>query len=199
MTARPTTSRGAFDTSSLSASDRDPQYTYSQEYSVADEQVESEEEDVFAFLPPSSAGPTPLPPHSESPWPPPSLEQTFSQHYVPADIPSPTSPPPPFSPAVDPLVYPPPAFISQRSTPHTIDSPPPSTGDHSFSTEDGFRLRRLEGLPTVISATADFSFAASQIPKSRFTLDEKHRVSDTLSDSSSFDPELDGVDSVSIK
>src|SRR6266702_576997 len=235
MAARPATSRsgrstttpGPLDPSTDSNIDRDPQYTYSQEYSLEDQDDESDDEDVFAFLPPSTAQPSQspsLPSPVQSPplpqLPPP--QASFPQQHFPASVPYPASPPPPFFPVADPLIYPPPAFdphALERHIPQagpsttsvhfvgTVDSPsPPSTADRrdsQSSTEDGFRLRKLGRLPTGVSATTGFTTSSSQLPlddkRRSFLFQEKRQTSTALSDLSTADPELDGADSVSIK
>jgi hypothetical protein len=225
---RPATSGAAYDPSLDTLSDRDPQYTYSQEFSAEDEGEESDDGNVFAFLPPSPAGPiqpSPVSLLSDSPW---QSHAAPSQHplahkFFPAHSPSPASPPP-FYPTVDPLVHSPPTFIPPASTRYnpqagasttsvhfvgTVDSPCPSTGDtqdvHSFSIENGFRLRNFGGLPTALSTTTDFSTTTSSQPPfddikpGDLPVHEKQRTSTALSDLSTFDPELDGAESVSIK
>lgn len=223
MAARPATSRSARP-STISQFDRDPQYTYSQEYSQEDQDDdddESDDEDVFAFLPPSTAQPE-QPPSLPSPELSPPPQVYFPQQQFLSSAPSPTSPPPPFSPVADPLIYPPPAFdphALERHIPQagpsttsvhfvgTVDSPsPPSTADprdsHS-SAGDGFRLRKLGRVPTGFSAATDFTTSTSQFPlddkRHSFSLQEKRHPSTALSDLSTVDPELDGADSVSIK
>jgi len=226
--ARPETSRGDFEPATDFYPDRDPQYTFTPEFSLEEEEEESEDEDVFAFLPPSSAGPdssTPssaqplfqshaLPPHPPQ-VPPPAAQPHRYPQYFSVNVPSPTSPPPPFSSFADPLVLPPPTFIPDAPTRYnpqagpstttvhfvgTVDSPsPPSTGEHrdshSFSLDDGFRLRKLGGLPTTMSATTGFSTSSSQLPldvKYRGALlPEKRQASTALSDLSTVDPERD--------
>ncbi len=216
--ARPTTSRGDEDT----FLDLDPQFTYSQQYSL-EEDDESSDEDVFAFRPPPTAEQSPPPqqpsnshimPLSHPPHP---LPHEYPQ-YIPTTattVPSPISPPPPFSSFPDPFVYPPPSFISPTPThnipeagPSTtsvhfvgkVDSPsPPSTTEHrdshSLSNGDGFRLRKLANLPTSPSVTSGLTSTSSQIPpeyKRRSTLShEKRRTSVSLSDISTTDPEID--------
>ena len=212
--ARPTTSRRDLDPPNDTYPDRDPQYTYSQEYTL-EEDDESEDEDVFAFLPPSTAEqspplqlPTHIAPLSHPPPPPHESPQYFSPNVA-----SPASPPPPFSSFASPFAYPPPTFIPptfshnipeagpSTTSVHfvgTVDSPsPPSTAEHhgASSVEDGFRLRKLGGLPTSVSVTSGFSTTSSQIPpdyKRRSTLfHEKQQPSTALSDFSATDPELD--------
>ena len=207
---RPTTSRPDHDPTTDTYLDRDPQFTYSQDYSF-EEDDESEDEDVFAFLPPSTAE-QPPPPEPLSyittlpqPQPPP--------HEYPQHFPSPTSPPPPFSSFANSLVYPPPTFIPPTPTHNipeagpsttsvhfvgTVDSPsPPSTTEHhdSLSVEGGFRLRRLRDLPTSLSATSGFTSPSSQIPpdykRRSALLQEKRQSSTALSEFSTTDPELD--------
>ncbi|KAI0292769.1 OPT oligopeptide transporter protein-domain-containing protein [Russula brevipes] len=230
---RPETSRGDLDPMADTHSDRDPQYTYSQEYSLEDEGEESDDEDVFAFLPPSTPQHSSTQPPAQSPLqsyipplhsppqvPPPVPQQHPYLQQYPADLPSPTSPPPPFTTFSDPLVYPPPAFIPQAAVQYipeagpsttsvhfvgTVDSPsPPSTTEHrdSDSIEDGFRLRKLGSLPTVVSTTTGFTTTSSHIPvdvKRRTSLfHEKRQASTALSDISTIDPELDGAESASI-
>ncbi|KAI0001085.1 OPT oligopeptide transporter protein-domain-containing protein [Russula vinacea] len=206
---RPTTSRPDHDPTIDTYLDRDPQFTYSQDYSF-EEDDESEDEDVFAFLPPSTAE-QPPPPEPLSyittlpqPQPPP--------HEYPQHFPSPTSPPP-FSSFANSLVYPPPTFIPPTPTHNipeagpsttsvhfvgTVDSPsPPSTTEHhdSLSVEGGFRLRRLRDLPTSLSATSGFTSPSSQIPpdykRRSALLQEKRQSSTALSEFSTTDPELD--------
>lgn len=213
---RPTTSRRGIDPPTDTYSDRDPQYTYSQEYTI-EEDEESEDEDVFAFLPPSTAEHSPpiqLPTHLASLSHPPPPPHEYPQYFSANDA-SPTSPPPPFSAFASPLAYPPPTFIPPTPTHNipqagpsttsvhfvgTVDSPsPPSTaehhGSHSMSVEDGFRLRKLGGLRTSISVTSGFTTTSSQVPpdyKRRSTLfHEKRQPSTALSDFSTTDPELD--------
>jgi hypothetical protein len=70
--------------------------------------------------------------------------------------------------------------------------------------EDGFRLRKLGGLPTAMSGTTDFTTTTtSQLPfdhkRRDLSLHEKTYTSTALSELSTFDPELDGAESVSIK
>jgi len=213
MAARPSTSRGGFDP--VTDTRLDP--TYSQEYSV-EEDDESDDEDVFAFRPPSTAeqsSPPQPPSHSHvTPLSPP-LPHEYPQ-YFPTSVPSPISPPP-FSSFAEPLVYSSPTFISSTPThnipeagPSTtsvhfvgkVDTPsPPSTtehGDsHSLSNEDGFRLRKLGNLPTSPSATSGFTSTSSQVPpdyKRRSSLlHEKRQTSTVLSDFSATDPEFDSA------
>ncbi len=217
-TARPTTSGGSglFDPSADSYIDRDPQYTaYSQEYSLEDqdESDESDDEDVFAFLPPSTAqaSQSPSMPSPAQVLPlsqPPPSQLSFPHHHSNATVPSQASPLPPFSPVADPFAYPPPIFDPRAPAgpPATsihfvgiVDSPsPPSTGEprdsQSFA-DDTFRLRKLGSAPTTTSS--------SQIPLDdkhhTFLFQEKRHQSTALSDLSTVDPELDGADSVSIK
>jgi hypothetical protein len=214
--ARPETSRGAFDPTTDTFLDLDPQFTYSQEFSP-EEDDESDDEDVFAFLPPPTAEQSPPPqPPSNSHVTPPSHPPHPSPHEYrfPANVPSPISPPP-FSSFAEPLVYPPPTFISPTSThnipeagPSTtsvhfvgkVDSPsPPSTTEHrdphSLSNEDGFRLRQLGNLPTSPSTASGLTSTSSQIPpdyKRRSTpLHEKRQTSTVMSDISTTDLEID--------
>ncbi|KAI9441446.1 hypothetical protein H4582DRAFT_1383701 [Lactarius indigo] len=154
MAARPATSRSGRPTTSGSLDpsiDRDPQYTYSQEYSLEDQDDESDDEDVFAFLPPSTAQPSqspslPSPVQSLplSQLPPPQL--SFPQQHFPASLPSPASPPPPFSPVADPLIYPPPTF-----DPHALERHIPQAGTvHNFGSlcwHRRFPLAPLHGRP----------------------------------------------------
>ena len=210
--ARPTTSRGDFDPTTDTYLD----LTYSQEECSVEEGEESDDEDVFAFRPPTAGqSPPPQPPFHSHITP---LSHTLPHEYpqyFSTNVVSPISPPP-FSSFADPLVYSPPAFISSTPThnipeagPSTtsvhfvgkVDSPsPPSTtehGDsHSLSNEDGFRLRKLGNLPTSPSATSGFTSTSSQIPpdyKRRSTLlHEKRQTSTILSDFSTTDPEIDG-------
>jgi hypothetical protein len=209
--ARPTTSRSDFDPTDDTYLD----LSYSQEYSIEEEDDESDDEDVFAFRPPSTAEQPPPPqPPSHSHIAPPShpLPHEYPQ-YLPASASSPISPP--FSSFAESLIYSPPTFIPSTPThnipeagPSTtsvhfvrkVDSPsPPSTTErldsHSFSNEDGFRLRKLGNLPTSPSATSGFTSTSSQIPpdyKGRSTLlHEKRQTSTALSDFSTTDPELD--------
>jgi hypothetical protein len=220
MAARPSTSHSARPTTS--GGDVDPttetylDLSYSHEYS-AEEDEESDDEDVFAFRPPPTAEQS-LPPQPPShshitplSHPPP---HEYSQYSF-ANVSSPISPSPPFSSFADPLVYSPPTFIPSTPThnipeagPSTtsvhfvgkVDSPsPPSTTEHcdslSLSNEDGFRLRKLGNLPTSPSATSGFTSTSSQIPpdyKRRSTLlHEKRQTSTVLSDFSTTDPEID--------
>ncbi len=208
--ARPTTSRGDFDPTTDTYLD----LTYSQEEYSAEEGEESDDEDVFAFRPPTAGqSPPPQPPSHSHITP---LSHTLPHEYpqyFSADVTSPISPP--FSSFADPLVYSPPTFISSTPT-HNIpeagpsptsvhfvgkvDSPsPPSTTEHrdshSLSNEDGFRLRKLGNLPTSPSATSGFTSTSSQVPpdyKRRSTpLHEKRQTSTILSDFSATDPEID--------
>ena len=207
---RPTTSGGDFDPTTETYLD----LSYSQEYSV-EEDDESDDGDVFAFRPPATAEQSP-PPQSPSRSHITPLSHTLPHeypHYSSANA-SPISPPP-FSSFADPLVYSPPTFIPYTPThdipeagPSTtsvhfvgkVDSPsPPSTTEHcdsrSLSNDDGFRLRKLENLPTSPSATSGFTSSSSQIPpdyKRRSTLlYEKGETSTVLSDFSTTDPEID--------
>ena len=207
--ARPITSHGDFDPPTDTYLDHDPQFTYSQTYSV-EEDDESDDEDVFAFRPPPTEQPPPHQPPSHPHIIPTShpLPHEYPQ-YFPTNIPSPTSPPPPFSSFADPLVYSPPTFIPStpihnipEAGPSTtsvhfvgkVDSPP-STTEHCDSNEDGFRLRKLGSLPTSPSSTSGFTSTSSQIPpdyKRRSTLlHEKRQTSSALSDFSATDPEMD--------
>jgi hypothetical protein len=224
MAARPATSRSARPTTTSHPSiiDRDPQYTYSQEYSLEDQDDESDDEDVFAFHPPSTAQRS-QPPSLPSPAQSPPLSQPpqvyFPNQPFPASVPSPTSPPPPFSPVADPLIYPPPTFdphALERHIPQagpsttsvhfvgTVDSPPSSADRRdSHSSDDGFRLRKLGRLRTGFSTATDYTTSSSQYPLDdkphSFLLQEKRHPSTALSDLSTVDPEFDGADSVSIK
>lgn len=229
--ARPIT-RGGFDPASDTFSERDPQYTLSQQYEDEEEE-ESDEGDVFAFLPPSTAGhsspasPALSPPQSHIPPtnPPPQASLPAAPplqypQYLPTNVASPTYPPPPFSSFADPLASPPPAFIPPTPTrylpeagPSTtsvhfvgkVDSPsPPSTTEHrdshSFSVEDGFRLRKLGGLSTAVSATTGFTASIAPISldhkRRSGSLPEKRPTSTTMSDFSTIDPELDSAASI---
>jgi hypothetical protein len=219
--ARPTTTAGPLDPSTESFEDRDPQYTYSQEYSLEDQDEESDDEDVFAFLPPSTAQASQTPslpppaqthPFSQQPF----QEASFPQQHLPASVLSPASPPPPFSPVADSLIYPPPSFdpnALERRIPQagpsttsvhfvgTVDSPPSTAEprDSYSSADDAFRLRKL---PTCLSTTTDFTTDSSQFPQDdkrhSFSLQEKRQQS-TMSELSTVDPEFDGAESVSIK
>lgn len=209
--ARPTTSRGDLDPTADTYLD----LTYSQEFSV-EEDDESDDGDVFAFRPPSTAEQSQLPQsHSHFHIAPPShpLPHEYPQYFT-TDVPSPTSPPP-FSSFAEPLVFSPPTFIPSTPThnipeagPSTtsvhfvgkVDSPsPPSTTEHrdphSSRNEDGFRLRNLGTLPASPSVTSGFTSSSSQIPpdyKRRSTLlHEKRQTSTALSDCSITDPEID--------
>lgn len=214
---RPTTSHRGLDPTTDAYPDRDPQYTFSQQYSL-EEDDESDDEDVFAFLPPSTAEQSPPPQslsHVASLSHPPPPPHEYLQ-YLPADVASPTSPPPPFSSFASPFAYPPPTFIPPTPTHNnipeagpsttsvhfvgTVDSPsPPSTAEHhdsvSLPAGDGFRLRKLGGLPTSLSVTSGFTSTSSQMPpdyKRRSTLfHEKRQPSTVMSDFSGTDPELD--------
>ena len=208
--ARPTTSHPDFDPTTDTYLD----LTYSQEHSI-EEDDESDDEDVFAFRPPSTAEQSP-PPHPPSHSHIAPLSHQLSHEYpqyFPANVPPPISPP--FSSFAEPLVYSPPTFIPSTPThnipeagPSTtsvqfvgkVDSPsPPSTTEHidshSLSNEDGLRLRNLGNLPTSPSATSGFTSTSSQIPpdyKRRSTLfHEKRQTSTILSDFSTTDPEID--------
>lgn len=233
--ARPTTSRAGFDPATDAFSERDPQYTLSQQYSVEDDDdEESDEGDVFAFLPPSTAGhstpatPALPPPQSHIPPtnPPPQASlppAPYHQYpqYLPTNVTSPISPPPPFSSFADPLSYPPPpTFIPPTPTPYLseagpsttsvhfvgkVDSPsPPSTAEprdsRSFSAEDGFRLRKLGGLSTALSATTGFTVASAPISldhkRRSALLPEKRQASSEMSDFSTIDPEVDSTASI---
>ncbi|KAI9511495.1 OPT-domain-containing protein [Russula earlei] len=144
---RPTTSRGNLEPVSDAHPDLDTQYTYSQEISF-DEEDESDDEDVFAFLPPSAAGqpsspsPAQLPFHSHvpPPYPQPPPHAAAPLHQYPQDLTanvvSPTSPPPPFSSFADPLVYPPPAFIPDASMRYIPEAGPSTTSIHLVGTVD---------------------------------------------------------------
>jgi hypothetical protein len=231
MAARPATSRSARPTTTsapldpsieLYLEDRDPQYTYSQEYSLEDQDDESDDEDVFAFLPPSTAQSSTTT-FSSIPRTVSSILSTpihrFLSHSntLPASVSYPASPPPPFSPVADSLIYPPPAFdphALERHIPQagpsttsvhfvgTVDSPPSTADprDSYSSADDGFRLRKL---PTGFSTTTDFTTSSSQFPQDdkrhSFSLQEKRQPSTAMSELSTVDPEFDGADSVSIK
>jgi hypothetical protein len=243
MAARPSTSRAARPTASRAGigppngalSDRDAQYTDSQQYYPEDEgeddddEEESDDEDVFAFLPPSaqqqSFPPSPAQPtlqsHIPPPHPPPQAPLPVTPlhqypQYDPTNVVYPKSPHSPFSSFADPLTFPPPTFIPSTSTRYiseagpsttsvpfvgTVDSPsPPSTVEHrdshSFSVEDGFRLRKL-GLSTAVTATTGFTTSSAPISldyKQRSALlHEKRQPSTALSDFSTIDPELDST------
>lgn len=219
--ARPTTTSAPLDPSTESYVDRDPQYTYSQEYSLEDQDEESDDEDVFAFLPPSTAqaseSPSLTPTTQSHPFSQPPPQVSFSQQHFPASPSSPTSPPPPFSPVADFLIYPPPTFDPHALERHipkagpsttsvhfvgTVDSPPSTADprDSYSSAEDGFRLRKL---PTGVSATTDATTNSSQFPlddkRHSFLFQEKRQASTAPSELSTVDPEIDGADSVSIK
>lgn len=211
---RSTTSRGDLDPTTDTYLDRDPQFTYSQDYAVGEDD-ESDDEDVFAFRPPPTAEQSPPSQQSfQSNITPLShpLPDEYPQ-YFPANVPSPISPP--FPSFAEPLFYSPPTFIPSTPThnlpeagPSTtsvhfvgkVDSPsPPSTTEHcdshSLSNEDGFRLRKLGNLPNSPSATSGFTSTSSQIPpdyKRRSTLlHEKRQTSTVMSDFSTTDPEID--------
>jgi hypothetical protein len=246
MDPRPSTSRAARPTTSHHdleppnggvLSGHDAQYTYSQHDFLEDEMDEEDEEesdeDVFAFLPPSaqhqSSPPSPAQPplqsHIPQLHPPPQVPLPVAPlhqypQYIPTNLASPTSPPPPFSFSFADPAFPPPTFIPPTSTRYipeagpsttsipfvgTVDSPsPPSTTEHrdshSFSVEDGFRLRKLGGLATAVSATTGFSASSAPISldyKQRSgLLHQKRQPSTALSDLSTIDPE---IDSASIK
>jgi len=201
--ARPTTSRAGFDPASDAFSERDPQYTFSQQYSVEDEEdEESDEGDVFAFRPPSTAGhstpasPALPPPQSHIPPINPPLQASLPAapphqypQYLPTNVASPTYPPPPFSSFADPLASPPPTFIPPTPTrylpeagPSTtsvhfvgkVDSPsPPSTTEHRDSHSLVEDGFRLRKLGSLSTAvSATTGFTASMAP---ISLDHKRR------------------------
>jgi hypothetical protein len=171
-------------------------------------------------FPPSPAQ-SPLQSHIPPSHPPPQASLPAAPlhqypQYDPTNVTYPTSPPPPFSSFADPLTFPPPTFIPPTSTRYipeagpsttsvpfvgTVDSPsPPSTTElrdsHSFSIEDGFRLRKL-GLSTAVTAATGFTTSSAPISldyKQRSALfHEKRHPSTALSDLSTIDPELDSA------
>jgi hypothetical protein len=84
----------------------------------------------------------------------------------------------------------------------TVDSPsPPSTiehrDSHTFSVDDGFRLRKLGGLSTALSTTTGFTTSSAPIPldykRRSALLREKRQPSTALSDLSTTDPEFDSA------
>ncbi|TFY75549.1 hypothetical protein EWM64_g8464 [Hericium alpestre] len=165
--------------------DREVQYTaHSQDYSIEeeDEEEDSDDDDVFAFLPPStadaSAQPQPLPPPAQAPHfsslpSPQFLDPQLSQHqYFPANLASPTAPPP-FSPTSPPITYPSPTFdpysprtyvpdpgSSKVPLTGTVDSPsPPSTTSQpgTGGADDAYRMRRVNGSAAVSAPTSGVS------------------------------------------
>ncbi|KAI0050840.1 OPT-domain-containing protein [Auriscalpium vulgare] len=191
MAERPTTSSSSRPYTSAGApSDnyfpREPQYTYSQDSYIEEEDENSDDGDVFAFLPPSTADaqaalPTqavisPAPPPAQLAPPPPQPHHG----YIPTSLTSPLSPPPPFSPLTSDVPYPSPTFdpgaphayfpeagSSKSQNPSvrvpisgTVESPEPPSTDSQAGTidrDDGFRLRRL----TATASTAQSALSPS--------------------------------------
>ena len=137
---RPTTSGGYYSTSQGTG------YTYSNEYSI-EEEDESEDEDVFAYLPPTTADQQAgaLPPILQSPASPP--KDSFEPRHVsfPAPVFDPSSPPqPPAQSNPNALsnllllhqqaLNPPPTGV--------VDTPPSTDSQHAV--DDPYQLRRIE-------------------------------------------------------
>jgi hypothetical protein len=116
---------------------RDPQYSYGQDY-VLEEEEESEEEDVFAFLPPSTAD-----------------QQLPTQVHLSPSLQPPPAPQISFpSPTFNPFARYPADSTIGPSVQYILPPPqsPPSTATdsntHNNTQEDQFRLRRLNTVTT---------------------------------------------------
>lgn len=129
--------------------DRDPQYTYSLEEDE-EEDEESDAEDLFAFLPPSTADQqqqyqehTDYQQHAASPKHEPDYDSLFAAH-VPMHQVMPITPPPP---TFDPYArYPAdsaagPSGLQSSYLRQAVDSPP-STASNPIS-DDAYRMRRM--------------------------------------------------------
>lgn len=135
--ARPTI--GAPSTAGRPYTGHDPQYTYSLEEEDEDEDEDSEPEDVFAYLPPTTADLEPAhhagpafaaaSPFSFAPDPPsPTTSAPFLHHPPP-----PTAPPLTTSTVADPYYA--------RPTYPPAETPPSTTSQ--ASADDGYRMHRL--------------------------------------------------------
>lgn len=179
--ARPTTSRAGYP----DHFDRDQQYTaYSQDYSIDEEDEESEAEDVFAFGPPGTADSEP---HAVSTTVPPSLV------HQPVSFPPPT---------FDPHAAYPSFTMAGPSSLHTRHpypmSPqvetPPSTD--SQTSDDPYRLRRMvptTSTPTTTTRTGTAHTGRRSAVSSAVSSREVHislpRVKDRIEEEQPDDPQ----------
>lgn len=137
---RPTTSGGYYSTSQGTG------YTYSNDYSI-EEEDESEDEDVFAYVPPTTADQQAgaLPPILQSPASPPN-DPAESRHVTfPAPVFDPASPPQP-SGQSNPNALSNLLLLHQQALnppPTGVVETPPST-DSQHAVDDPYRLRRIE-------------------------------------------------------
>lgn len=176
--ARPTTSKAGYP----DYFDRDQQHTtYSQDYSVDEEDEESEAEDVFAFGPPGTAD----------------GESHAVTTTLPASHVSPVSFPPP---TFDPHAAYPSFALAGPSSLHTRHpypmSPqvetPPST--ESQGLDDPYRMRRVDGsTPTTATKTAtthtDRRSAVSSAVSSREVHISLPRAKDRIEEEQADDPQ----------
>lgn len=144
--ARPLTSAGAFD--------RDHQYTYDNAYIEEEEEEESDTEDLFAFLPPSTADQQRDAEKQRALdlSPAPDYNHVFT-NAVPSDIPPLAFP----SPTFDPYAR----FPSEAAGPSRpfpvpvsqipVESPPSTASNHGAS--DPYRMRRLSAARTGTTGT----------------------------------------------
>ncbi|KAI0728567.1 OPT-domain-containing protein [Fomitopsis betulina] len=172
-TARPSTSGAYFD--------RDPQYTFSQEYAVDDEEDdESDAEDVFAFCPPPTAQQQleQFPPaqYAEVPFLSPGFADSPGPRSVPVTSTPISIPPPTFDPYNKAAPYSPsfPGPVPGPSTLHSRHPYPMSPVETPPSTEsngdegDAYRLRRLSQAPAsplagISQGTGKFSGISSAL------------------------------------
>lgn len=137
---RPTTSGGYYSTSQGTG------YTYSNDYSI-EEEDESDDEDVFAFVPPTTADQQAgaLPPILQSPASPPKDSAEPRHVTFPAPVFDPSNPPQPPGQSN-------PNALSNLLLLHRQALNPPSTGvvdtppstDSQHAVDDPYRLRRIE-------------------------------------------------------
>lgn len=136
---RPTTSGGYYSTSQGTG------YTYSNDYSIEEEE-ESEDEDVFAYVPPTTADlqAGALPPILQSPASPPNDAAEPRHVTFPAPVFDPSSPPQP-SGQTNPNALSNLLLLHQQALnppPTGIVDTPPST-DSQDAVDDPYRLRRI--------------------------------------------------------
>ncbi|GBE78395.1 Glutathione transporter 1 [Sparassis crispa] len=128
---RPSTSRLPA-TPGLATPGYGPQYTDSQEYTIEEDEDESEAEDVFAFGPPSTADPASYFPSPPVAYPPPAFDFHDRAHAGPIPGPSTLYPRHPY-----PLSPPP------------VDSPPSTESQSQSHDGDAYRLQRLQPPPSL--------------------------------------------------
>jgi hypothetical protein len=173
--ARPGTAAGAGGQRPYTG--HDPQYTYSLD-EEDEEDEESEPEDVFAYLPPTTADldPGPSPHHDTFAFAPAPVHPLA---YAAAELPSPAtaapflvspplSMPPPTASTVADVYYTRPAYPPAET--------PPSTNSHSHaSVDDSYHMRRLEDAVAPPRTSSSREVRVSLPPPSR---DEKAQRTD---------------------